>query len=108
MDLKAKILFSLAFFLWVIQEFYLLSTGGSHIFRAHYLLSVLLVLLLTLLLFLALHLYRDLNAEKPALLVLSLYFLLSIPTFWKDLECLMTFDVLLFIMAFLAFVLTKP
>lgn len=107
-DLKAKILFSSAFFLWVIQEFYLLPTGGSHLFRTHDLLSALLVLILTLLLFLAFHLYRALNAEKLALLVLSLYFLLSIPTFWKDLEWLMTFDVLLFIMAFLAFVLTKP
>ena len=108
MDLKAKILFSLAFFLWVIQEFYLLPTGGSHLFRTHDFLSALLVLILTLLLFLALHLYRDLNAEKPALLVLSLYFLLSIPTFWKGFEWLMIFDVLLFVAAFLAFALTKP
>ena len=108
MDLKAKILFSSAFFLWVVQEFYLLPTGGSHLFHAHAFLSALLVLLLTLLLFLALHLYRDLNAEKPALLVLSLYFLLSIPTFWKDFEWLMALDVLLFVAAFLAFASTKP
>ena len=106
-DLKAKILFPSAFFLWVIQEFYLLPTGGSHIFRAYYVPSVLVVFILTLLLFLALHLYRDLNAEKPALLVLSLYFLLSIPTFWKDFEWLMALDVLLFVAAFLAFALTK-
>lgn len=107
MELKAKILFSSAFFLWFIQEFYLLQTGGSHVFRTHYLPSVLLVLLLTLLLFLSFYLYWNLKAEKPAFLVLSLYFLLSSPLFWKDLNWLMTFDALLFVIAFLAFIMAR-
>ncbi|WP_456396743.1 hypothetical protein [Thermococcus sp.] len=106
MDVKAKLLFSSAFFLWFIQEFYLLQTGGSRIFHTHYLLSVLLVLILTLLLFLALHLYRDLNAEKPAFFMLSLYFLFSLPLFWS-LKWLMAFDAFLFLLAFLSFVTVK-
>jgi len=104
---KAKLLFSSAFFLWFIQEFYLLQTGGSHLFRTHYLPSVLLVLILTLLLFLALHLYRDLNVEKLAFFMLSLYFLFSLPLFWEGLKWLMAFDTFLFILAFLVFIGTK-